>query len=53
MVPGLSSRRRVLRSLGALAAIGTQGEALRELGLSSATVQAIESGNARRLIPRL
>jgi 6-methylsalicylate decarboxylase len=33
--------------------IGTQGEALRELGLSGATVQAIESGNARRLIPRL
>ena len=34
-------------------AIGTQAQSLRGLGLSGAQVQAIESGNAVRLVPRL
>jgi hypothetical protein len=31
----------------------TQVKAIRELGLSGSQVEAIESGNARRLLPRL
>jgi predicted TIM-barrel fold metal-dependent hydrolase len=33
--------------------IGTQAKSLHDLGLSAAQVQAIESGNALRLVPRL
>jgi len=33
--------------------IGTQAQSLRDLGLSAAQVQAIQSGNAIRLLPRL
>ena len=33
--------------------IGTQAKSLNDLGLSAAQVQAIESGNAARLVPRL
>ena len=42
-----ASRRRFMRSLGAQAA------SLQKLGLTAAQVQAIASGNAMRLIPRI